>query len=248
MLTLDQAIKAYSQQIKRKQYIPRRVELDIKTGIQIILGLGQTFCPAFEIDSNNRNQLEQMFYYFTGQFEKFDGDPHKGILAVGQKGTGKTMAFVVFQHFLEFLEKTGQLQVDTFSSRFNIVKCTEIKSDFADQETGGMNTLKKYKTRHQNICFDDIGEEVSNGDESLPEKQKMATHYSVQINVLENILTARAELFKVNHTITHGTSNFPIESKSGNKKYFEEFYGDRVADRSKEMFNIIMFNGSSRRK
>ena len=160
---------------------------------------------------------------------------------MGNKGTGKTLAMIVMQHLLEYLEKTEKYANVTFKPRFKIVKCNEIKSDFADQEFGGVKTLKQYKTRHIPYCFDDIGEEFN-------PKQPMAMHFGVQINVMENIFTRRVELFQVHHTLTHGTSNYPIQSPDGTRKYFEEFYGSRVADRAKEMYNVIVFKGESRRK
>lgn len=240
-ISLDQALSLFEKTVKSGQYQSARVNINLETGMFMVQRIGQMFAPDFQIDTHNQSCFEQLFWYFTGQHENFKGDPHKGILAVGQKGTGKTLAMVVMQHMLEFLDKSGQFQGVTFKPHYKLVKCTEIKSEFSEQETGGMRTLKQYKTRHVVFCFDDLGEEIDANN-------KLAQHYGNQINVMENILTTRAELFKVHRTITHGTSNYPIQKPDGSREYFSEFYGPRVADRAKEMFNTIVFKGESRRK
>ena len=240
-ISLDEALDKFRKSIDSKQFIPTRIDIPINTGLHMIERIGQMFKPKFVIDDLNRSAFEQLFWYFTGQFENFTGDPEKGILAVGNVGAGKTLAMVVMQHFLEFLEKSGHYVGIAFKPHYHIVKCNEIKSDFADQDIGGLKTLKPYKTRHVVYCFDDLGEEYN-------AKQPMAIHFGVQINVMENILTSRAELFKVHHTLTHCTSNYLIQSLDGSKKYFQDFYGKRVADRAAEMFNTIVFEGGSRRK
>jgi len=238
-ISLDNALKIFGDNVRRKQYESVQIPIDLQTGLHMITRIGRMFKPKFVIDKENQSGYEQLFWYFTGQFDNFNGDPQKGILAIGKKGTGKTLAMVVMQHMLKFLDLSGHFNAVPFKPFYEIVKCTEIKSDFADQENGGLKTLKLYKTRHVVFCFDDIGEEIRD--------QPLAIHYSVQLNVLENILTTRAELFKVHHTLTHATSNYPIESSDGSKKYFEKFYGDRIADRALEMFNVITFQGESRR-
>lgn len=239
-INLDDALKAFGETIKRGQYQEVRVRIDLETGLHMITKIGKMYKPKFVIDEYNREAYEQLFWYFTGQFENFHGDPDKGNLLIGQKGTGKTMAMVVMRSFIEFLDVSGQFANAPFKPTFQIVKTTEIKSNFADQENGGLKTLRQYKTRHQIYCFDDIGEEINN--------QPLAIHYSIQLNVIENILTTRAEHFKIHHTKTHATSNYPIASSDGSERYFQKFYGDRIEDRSKEMFNTIFFQGESRRK
>ena len=239
-LLLDKALEVFSQNIRRKQHLPQPIAIDVETGFHMIRRIGKMFCANFVIDSGNQPAFEQFVWYFTHQRDRFHGDISKGILAVGRKGTGKTLAMVIMQHFLEFFDKSGQMNGWDFKPLFRIVKCTEIKSDFSDQDNGGLKVLKPYKTRHDIWCFDDIGEEVRD--------QTMATHYGVQINILENILTTRAEMFKIHRTPTHGTSNYPIVSSDKKDTYFERFYGDRIADRALEMFNVIRFEGKSRRK
>jgi DNA replication protein DnaC len=239
-ISLTNALNAFSKYIQRAQYKPVLVDIDIETGLTILQHIGRDFKADFVIDKENRQAYEQLFWYFTGQFDHFNGDPYKGILAIGKKGSGKTLAMYVMQHLLIFLDKSGQLNTPEFKPYFKIQKCTEIKSDFADQENGGLKVLKPYKTKHDVFCFDDIGEEIRD--------QALAIHYGIQLNVMENILTTRAEMFKIHHTVTHATSNYPIQSTDGVNRYWEKFYGDRIADRAREMFNVIPFMGESRRK
>ena len=104
-ISLDEALDKFRKSIDSKQFIPTRIDIPINTGLHMIERIGQMFKPKFVIDDLNRSAFEQLFWYFTGQFENFTGDPEKGILAVGNVGAGKTLAMVVMQHFLEFLEK-----------------------------------------------------------------------------------------------------------------------------------------------
>lgn len=241
-IILEDAYEKFSKQLRDNMYIPSRVDMDLVTGMEIIKLIGCTLKKEFVIDKNNQEAFEQLFWYFTGQFEHFNGNPDKGICAIGKKGSGKTLAMEIMRLFLHFLADNGVLKPGTFKPFFRIVKTTEIKSNFSDQENGGMKTLKPYKTRHDVYCFDDILEEVRTKDNTL------AVHFAVKLNVIENIFTQRVENMKVFHTLTHATSNYPIQSSDSSQKYWEMAYGDRIADRGVEMFNVIFFYGESRRK
>jgi hypothetical protein len=204
--------------------------------------IGKTLIPRFVIDSCNREAFEQLFYYFTCQWEHFKGDPDKGILLVGPVGTGKSVAFIVIQQFLRFLSLCKIIQDSDQSAKFTIVKCTDIKSAYSDELSGGNTILKKYKAPHQVFVFDDIGEEVREHD------SRLATHFGMKLNVMENILTERVVNLVMYRTMTHATSNFPIVSGDAKTRYWEQLYGTRLADRAREMFNTIYLKGNSRRR
>lgn len=62
--------------------------------------------PSFEVDENNKEIINQMFYYLIGS-EKFNGDLIKGILLIGAIGSGKT---VLMDSFLDvFNERSGKV-------------------------------------------------------------------------------------------------------------------------------------------
>lgn len=242
MASYEEALKAFTNQIHRKQFLQARIPFDLEDGLLTFDHIGQAIIPEFAIDEDNRKAYEQLFYYFTGQHEFFQGDPRKGILLVGPIGTGKSFAFIVIQQFLRFLTMTGICKNKESSGAFSIVKCTDIKASYTDESNGGNLVLKRYKSSHEVFMFDDIGEEVRE------KENRLATHFGMRLNVMENILTERVANFVLYRTLTHATSNFPIVSRDGKHRYWEELYGTRLADRAVEMFNTIYLTGPSRRK
>jgi len=241
MGTYESALRAFTSQVSARKFKPVVVPIELEVGMTSIEEIGRSLVPQFVIDQDNREAFEQLFYYFTGQFNTFKGDPQKGILLVGPFGTGKSVAFMVIQHFLRFLSLCGIIPKKENSPYFNIVKCTDIKSAYSDEAQGGNAVLKKYKAPHEVFVFDDIGEEVREQD------SRLATHYGMKLNVMENILTERIVNLVLYRTMTHATTNFPIVSGDGKNRYWEKLYGARLADRAVEMFNTIYLKGKSRR-
>ena len=78
-----------------------------------------------------------------------------------------------------------------------------------------------------NLIIDEVGREP------IP-----ASNYGTKMNVLQFLLQLRYDNRRT--CITHVTTNATPES-------LEPLYGDYVADRCKEMFNFMEFNGESLR-
>ena len=80
------------------------------------------------------------------------------------------------------------------------------------------------------MCFDELGRET------IP-----ANYYGQKLNVMQHILHIRYSLWQSTGVKTFITTNddpSAIESK----------YGDFIRDRNREMFNIVLLQGKSRRK
>ena len=163
--------------------------------------------------------------YFTGssEFEKRGLSLKKGILLWGPIGCGKT--------FIQSLFSQNQVQ------SFKIISCRSVGYDFSSK---GFDSLQKYSSMisipenlfGQNTlgyCFDDLGTD---------EERK---HYGDQINPMMEVILNRYD--KIPFTATHITTNLNIDK-------IEEYYGSRVRNRIREMFNIISFDqqSPSRRK
>lgn len=154
--------------------------------------------------------------YFTGD-PKFPGDLNKGLALFGPVGTGKTALMRAF---------SGN-QV----SSYRVKSVLEITEDYKEH---GEGAVKHYKANAQGsrnnfghatygYCFDDVG------TEEIP-----AQHYGEKKNVFAEILQIRS--LNVPTNTTHMTSNIDAADMS-------KFYGSRVADRMREMFNVIVFTG-----
>jgi len=78
-------------------------------------------------------------------------------------------------------------------------------------------------------CFDDLGAEST------------FKYYGYQCNVMGEILLSRYDHFISNHMLTHATTNLSASE-------LEDYYGNRVRSRMREMFNLIAFDGGAKDK
>jgi hypothetical protein len=116
-------------------------------------------------------------------------------------------------------------------TEYIVVNCRKVASEFSTDGDMGIQPYKIHPKRFGNeYCFDDFGHEP------------IKYHYGSKIDVMEDVLLARYD-FGSPFTHTHITTN-----KTANE--IKERYGDRIADRFREMFNIIEFplTAKSRRK
>ena len=84
------------------------------------------------------------------------------------------------------------------------------------------------------ICFDDLGQEIPKGN--------WGDKSDVMVDVISRIYSSKQ--FNVEHnrfSDFHFTSNLSGQA-------FESRYGDMIRDRLREMFNVIIVPGESRRK
>jgi len=236
------SLEKITASIKASRYKRIAYDYDFEKSMLMLMAIGKGFCDDFEIDLDLVDPYTQMLKYFMAD-DSFEGDLYRGLLLKGKMGCGKSIAFYVFHKFLQYsgISKYKHYnQPEPGDCTFNIVRCKDIRSIFEDTEPGrgGDNAIKHFKIHKEIMCFDDLGEEVRYG--------KTAMHYNNECNVMEEILTARYESFLRYGTITHCSTNYNFES--GNKRYFKDFYGERVEDRMKDMFNEITFKGESKRK
>jgi len=199
---------------------------------KVIIAIGQGYHRDFVLDENNTQSYEQIIRYFFAD-ETFNGDLEKGLLLIGPKGSGKTLAMLIMNHVISMLDLDAKEYPGTNKKvSFELVRTMNITEKF---ETTGHDGIIPYKS-FRVFCFDDLGEEDKN-----------SKFYLNQINVMMDILTERNLKFLRNGLITHATSNYPLEDAKTGTRYYKDFYGDRVDDRIKQMFNVIVFKGNSRR-
>lgn len=103
------------------------------------------------------------------------------------------------------------------------------KSHYAMRKQG-IDGIIRYVQREcaSGLCIDELGREPSD-----------AKHFGTGLNVIQTVLQLRYE-FRYEYC-THATTNLELNDIPAR-------YGIYIADRCKEMFNIIHVDGDTRRK
>ena len=120
----------------------------------------------------------------------------------------------------------------------NLVKSIVIKRSLYEVKSTRLISFEYIRDGHQvisnysntkNYCFDDLGLEQN------------LKRYGNECNIMGEILLSRYDLFISHKVITHATTNL-------NSNELEEYYGNRVRSRMKEMFNLISFDKNTEDK
>ncbi len=184
---------------------------------------GEHFC-VFPEDHEVLQKLLTWFLQDEQGAIHYNINLHKGILLTGPIGCGKTS----LMSLMRLLVPQQQ--------RFGIKSCREITFDFIKD---GYEVIQRYGS-HSYIntsiqpqphahCFDDLGAEST------------FKYYGNQCNVMGEILLSRYDHFISNHMLTHATTNLSASE-------LEDYYGNRVRSRMREMFNLIAFDGGAKDK
>lgn len=200
------------------------VLINWKEHAKLITYLANKIVYDFEVDENNKEVLKQMLLYFTGNKE-FNGSLNKGLMLVGGVGTGKSLLFKVFKDYTMNVIKKNSFQMH---SAIDIID---------NVNTSGVDYLKPYSHNFEGRhaypirCYID---DVASTNETVK-------HYGTDINVIEQLLSLRYNVFERYGTLTHISSNkYPSQ--------LSDQYDKRIIDRMIEMFNVIELTGNSRRK
>jgi len=198
----------------------RTIIIDWSEHSKGILNIARNLEPNFEVTEDNKAILKQLLLYFTGSKESHL-DLNKGLFLVGGIGTGKSLLFDVFKIYTAEI-----LRINSFQYHF----ANEIINNV------NINGIEKLELYNFNNGFP-----ITCYIDDIASKTEKIKHYGTEINVIEQLLNIRYQVFNRFRKLTHISSNkYPAEMK--------EIYDLRIVDRFKEMFNIIEINGKSFRK
>lgn len=178
--------------------------------------------PGFIVDDSNRELLKSIYLWAWGASGLLDVE--KGLLLYGPIGTGKSTLLKGLQHYAA---KTARYCNGGKCATFQFISAAEIALQFSEK---GITGLSKYTDRDciYNLAIDEVGREPMD-----------SKHFGTGINVIQTVLQLRYE--QRYSFYTHLTTNLNPDED------FSQYYGDYIADRVKEMFNVIKIEGNSRR-
>ncbi len=183
-----------------------------------------TVVADYSIDDNNDLEIIKLTKYFNGD-KSIEQDGFylgKGLLVMGNVGSGKTVMMTAFQRMATNRGK------NTFFQKNIGVLCSEYRGDGKNGLTAKEATIHKHKTG--NWFFDELGLQVEN-----------ISDYGNKFNLMEEIIRFRHIEFTNVGTITHFTTNLHEEQ-------LEEFYDERTVSRLREMCNFITLTAPDRRQ
>lgn len=185
-------------------------------------------CPNFNIKSDSHKEtINNIFRYCCGM----DGiyELSKGMWIWGSIGTGKSTLLQVINRFNYLLNpKTHVFENNRWfyvSGGFKIINCTTASNRYSHDGMEGLEYFTYNNGNPHTIGFDELGREPN------PSK-----YYGTEMNVMQYIFQSRYELR--HECRTHVTTNMEL-------KGITALYGTYIADRVKEMFNIVEVSGKS---
>lgn len=158
----------------------------------------------------------------------------KGIYLFGRTGTGKSMLISALQYVTEAARLPTQYRI----AKTALIAKTTADAAYAEERKARQLHADLQSLYHGPWCFDDLGED------NEPISIKL---WGNDTPIMSPILSHRYDLYTLNGTITHATSNLKLTSPDPDETTIETRYGTRIKDRLKTMFNFILLDGDSRR-
>ena len=179
------------------------------------------FGNHFQIYEHNHELIYKLLVWFMGDIEKIKQlgfDYEKGILLSGPVGCGKTTLMSLMRHCTHIQRKPLMKSCRDISFEF-IKNGFEVIQQYSRQafDQNGSQFLPKC------YCFDDLGSEQN------------LQYFGNECNVMAEILLSRYDLFVSQNMTTHITTNLSASE-------IEDFYGNRLRSRMREMVNLVSFN------
>ncbi len=188
----------------------------------------KTFYDKYIVDENNVSVIKKVSLWANrdASFEdrKLGHHLDKGLLIMGDVGTGKTDLFRLLRIYLKDYKKSN------YAFDYSVV--WELTADFNEK---GFPALKPHEVK--NMYYDELC--LTNERTDFPEKER-AIHFGQKLLIGEELILTRYNSFKGCGYQTHFTTNASLDE-------LLKVYGDRPYSRLQEMCNFLILTGEDKR-
>lgn len=209
-------------------------EYDFQKRVESFNKIAETVCPGFKLDNDNREIYMNTIKYFAGDPSGIY-DLRKGLYVYGKVGVGKTIYFKIFNT----LNRAVKLPHE---NNFSVINVNDLITGFAQKgfeylSNIGFTISYSERSYQAGSCYgpghlllDDLGQSAST-----------VKHFGNNTNIITEFIQRRYYIYTEAFKLTHVSTNM-LPSQIKNE------YGDFVASRMRQMFNIILFPGNDKRK
>ena len=182
--------------------------------------------PKFDVEKAARRVLNSIFAWIwkRDDLNALGLDYEKGLFLYGPLGRGKSMTLQAMRQYMNSVANRYDFMREDYRLKAWWKTASELANIYA---ADGQPALIQYADPYVNLVIDEFGREPN-----------PASYYGTKMNVLQFVLQLRYDHRRT--SVTHITTNMTLDD-------LEPRYGDYVADRCKEMFNFIEFEGDSLR-
>lgn len=209
-------------------------------------------CKDFDLvfnEGEGRKLAKTLALYFLKREKFYDSpllnpiscpDLKKGLLVIGNYGTGKTSVFQTFHFLLRDAFQKG-LKIDTADGSSIFLKDLKLAFGFYSAN----EIVKEYEVLNSAEEKKNFWDKISNGTKCFDDltTEHQASNFG-KIELFKDILEMRYS----NKSSTYVTLNYHGNSATETLEFIAERYGERIYDRLFEMFNVIELKGKSYRK
>lgn len=189
----------------------------------LFLRCAKNVCPGFEIRDEMKSVYSDIVRWAMMDYGG-NLDPDKGLFIWGEVGTGKSTMLHIIREFCREVRPI----VDGNRYYFRINNVIDICAEYADESPdGGYGAIQTYINCSRQ-AFDELGSETN-----------PTGRWGNFENVMQYIFQRRYD--NRFHQFTHVTTNLTPDQ-------IAEYYGARIYDRFKEMFNFVALRGRTFRK